>query len=137
MLEEMKAIKGTREELKSFGILLGSIILIFTGIHIWKHGEVSSIGVLIGAFFVLIGALIPNILAPLYKVWMSIALVISKVISTILLAFLFYFCITPIGIIMRLSGTKFLKLDLDKNQESYWEERKNVEISKESFINQF
>jgi len=50
---------------------------------------------------------------------------------------LYYLVITPIGWAARISGKKFLELDLDRTKESYWMARERKQEGKKSYENQF
>ena len=50
---------------------------------------------------------------------------------------LFFVTITPIGLVMRLSGKDFLRLRLDKDAKSYWIDRAPPGPPPQSMKNQF
>jgi hypothetical protein len=51
---------------------------------------------------------------------MILALAIGWWISRFLLVLLFFTVITPMGILARLSGKKFMDIDMRKKKDSYW-----------------
>jgi hypothetical protein len=53
---------------------------------------------------------------------MSLAVVLGFFVSRFLLAVIFYLVVTPIGLIMRLSGKDLLDMKL-KDRDSYWHVR--------------
>ncbi len=115
MLDEIKAIKSTPKNLRSFGLILGSI-LIGLGLAAWWKGRVSCPYWLVaGIFFLAAGVMKPVALKPVYTVWMSVAMVIGWVVTRVLLTFLFYFILTPLGIIQRLTGKNILASKSDGN----------------------
>jgi hypothetical protein len=69
---------------------------------------------------VVLAAVYPAALAPLNKLWFKLGLLLGRIISPIVLGIIYYVWITPIALIMRLSGKKFLALDFDPDAKSYW-----------------
>jgi hypothetical protein len=57
--------------------------------------------------------------------------------TRVLLIIVFYIGITPVALIARLSGKRFLKLEFDPDAESYWEKREPHERGKERYESQF
>jgi hypothetical protein len=47
------------------------------------------------------------------------------VMSRVILTLLFYIVLTPVALIAKLVGKKFMLLEFDKNAETYWEIRDN------------
>jgi len=80
---------------------------------------------------------IPKILAPLNKFWASFGLLLSRIVSPISLGILYFFAVTPVGLIMRLFGQSSLQLEFDKDVKSYWIERTPPGPTPESLKNQF
>ena len=64
------------------------------------------------------GLLNPKALERVYAVWMGIAFALGWVVSRAILILLFYFVITPIGIVARLSGKKFIDITFPQASES-------------------
>ena len=60
-----------------------------------------------------------------YAVWMGIAFALGWVVSRAILILLFYFIITPIGMVARLFGKKFIDITFSHASESYWISRGN------------
>jgi hypothetical protein len=67
-----------------------------------------------------LGAIYPKCLRVVYLGWMSLALVLGLVVSTVLLTLFFYVVITPMGLVARLAGKDFLRLKLNPSESSYW-----------------
>lgn len=77
----------------------------------------------------------PNLLLPLNKAWMSLGLLLGKVISPIVLGLIFFGLFTPLAIGMRLLGRDELRLRT-KEKNTYWASRDD-EIQPDSFTRQF
>ena len=63
-----------------------------------------------------------NILTPLNKLWFKFGLFLGNFISPIVMGFVFFFVVTPVGLIMRIFGKDLLNLKA-KNVKSYWIEK--------------
>jgi hypothetical protein len=62
----------------------------------------------------------PRLLAPLNWVWTKLGLLLHRIVSPIFLLLLFYGCIAPVGLLMRLSGKDPLRLKYEPAATSYW-----------------
>jgi hypothetical protein len=97
--------KSRTKELRSFGLLVG---VIFTVMGIWPvlfRGESPRLwAVVVGGLLMVLGALVPDLLAPIHRGWMWIGHVLGWINTRILLGIVFYGLVTPIGIVLRLMG---------------------------------
>ena len=124
--EEIKNIKEDKTTLRKFGLTVGTVLLL-VGIVLYLTGKSSSVvfgGA--GVLLILFGLILPNILKPLNKVWMTLAVILGWFMSRLILFILFYIVITPIGFFLRIAGKDFLNLRTDKNSDSYWEKREKI-----------
>ena len=74
-----------------------------------------------------------RILNPLNRIWFKFGLFLGKIISPIIMGFIFFFVVTPIGILMRLLRKDLLHLKFN-NKETYWIEKNSI---KSKMKNQF
>ena len=124
MLDEIRRIKSGRTELRQFGVLL-AIVVQAVGLFLWWRGTqhfwlfVAALGLL------LVASIVPVMLWPLHKVWMTLALVLGLVMSNLMLTLLFYLVITPIGLVRRLMGKDPLALKKPEGAETYWVPRED------------
>ena len=65
---------------------------------------------------------VPVILSPLNKLWFKFGLMIGRVVSPIVMGIIFFFVVTPIGILMRFLNKDLLNLKFNKNS-TYWIEK--------------
>ena len=135
--DEIKNIKEDKTTLRKFGTTVGTVLLI-VGIVLYLTGKSSSVifgGA--GVLLILFGLILPNILKPLNKIWMTMAVILGWFMSRLILFILFYIVITPIGFLLRIAGKDFLNLRTDKNCDSYWEKREKRDKEKIDFERQF
>ena len=135
--EEINNIKEDKSTLRKFGLTVGTVILL-VGIVLYLAGKSSSVvfgGV--GVLLILFGLILPNILKPLNKIWMTLAVILGWIMSRLILFILFYIVITPTGLFLRIAGKDFLNLRTDKNSDSYWEKREKRVKEKIDYERQF
>ncbi len=118
---------------KSFGILF---FIVFLLIAIWPVLESGSIRVwslAISIIFLVLGIINSKILSPLKKGWIKLGEILGKIVAPIVMGFIYFIVITPIGVLMRLFGKDLLNIKFNKNK-SYWIKRaKNINTMKRQF----
>lgn len=123
--EELKHIDNSNEAVKKTGITVG-IVLILIALLLWYLGKTSFIYFsIIGGLFVILAFIAIPILRPFHKLWMILALAMGFVMSRVILTILYYLILTPIGLIAKLVGKKFMPLGFDKSAATYWEKREH------------
>ena len=137
MNEEIKNIKSERSDLRKFGIMVGTILVIIAGFLYWKEQESFQIFLAIGITLLLTAIAIPAILKPVYSIWMIFAIILGWLMTRVILSLLFYIIITPIGLILRLFGKQFLELKWNHSHQSYWNMRTTELLSKKNYEEQF
>ena len=120
ILEEIKNIKSTGKDLRNFGITMGIALGVLGGLLLWREKPYYFYCVSAGIAILLSGFAFPEALKPFQKVWMTISILMGWFMTRLILIVLFYAILTPIGIIARLCGKKFIDRALDKNVKSYW-----------------
>jgi len=137
MFEEIKNIKSGKSDLRKFGITVGIIFMIITGLLFWKEKESFQIFLTIGTILFVLGIAIPVVLKPIYWVWMILATILGWVMTRVILSLLFYIVFTPIGLIPRLLGKQFIELQWNKTSSTYWNYRSRGVFEKEKYEKQF
>jgi len=135
--EEIKNIKESKKDLRKFGLTVG-LALLAIGIVLFTLEKPAAFyfgGT--GSALILLGLIYPNILKPLNKVWMTIALVLGWFMSRVILIILFYLVLTPLGLIAKLFGKDFLDLKIEKNSSSYWIKREKTKVDPADLERQF
>ncbi len=123
LTEEFKQIEMSPRKYREFGLLVGGVLLALGAFLIWR-GRAGIPFVSAGAVLMVLGVLVPVLLKHLYRLWMGLALVLGWAVSRVLLSVLFYAVVTPIALIARLTGKKFLELEFPgAKQETYWYRR--------------
>lgn len=132
--QEIKAIDTGRKALRSFGWLVGAVLLGIAAFLWWRHDWTPTTATYVlaglGAALVVLGTLAPVVLRPLYRVWMALALVLGFIMTRVILTLVFYLLVTPIGLALRLFGKDSMHRKLDPEASSYWIEKEYIDASK-------
>ena len=121
------------ENNKSFGILFFIVFLIIAIWPVLSSEAVRIWAAVISVVFLILGIINSKILTPLKKGWIKLGEILGRVIAPIVMGFIYFIIITPIGILMRLIGKDLLNTKFNKDK-SYWIKRaKNIETMKRQF----
>ena len=120
MSQVIMKIRSLRAE-REFGLIVGGVLLLLSlwWVYRGKFPVVSHITLPVGAALVLLGLVFPRALVLPNKAWMAFAEVLSFVTTRIILAFVFFVIVTPIGVIKRLFGWDPLNRRAAAS-DSYW-----------------
>ena len=118
---------------RSFGIVFFVVFLIITLYPLLNNENIRYWSLLVSLVFLILGLLNSNILTPLNKIWFKFGILLGKVISPIIMGIIFFFVVTPIGLLMRILKKDLLNLKYN-NDKSYWIEKKEP---KSKMKNQF
>ena len=121
MMSESTSEKKSWRTEREFGLIVGGLLLLLASWWIYrgKFHTVSQITLPIAALLLLFGIIFPRALVYPNKAWMALAEVLSFVSTRIVLAFVYFAVITPIGVVKRLFGWDPLNRRAAAS-ESYW-----------------
>ena len=136
-MNEIKEISSTKKDCRSFGLLVGGVIVIIGLFLFWKSRPSTPWFLGVGGALMLFGLVAPMLLKPLQKVWMTFAVLMGFVMTRVILVILFFVVMTLIGRVARLFGAKFLALRPDKSMPSYWHRRPSEKFVPEQAEKQF
>jgi len=135
--EEFRHIKESKKDLRKFGLIVGGVLLLIAALLFYFEKPSAIYFTIIGGFLFLSGLVIPQILKPLNKTWMGLAIILGFFMSIIIITVLFYLALTPISIIAKLVGKKFMILNFDKSAKTYWEKRIIIQKKQIDYERQF
>jgi hypothetical protein len=118
---------------KNFGILF---FVVFLLISLWPLLNGNSLriwSIFISITFLITAFLKPDYLKPLNIIWIKIGEVLGRIVAPIVMAFIFFFILTPLSLLIRMFGKDLLKLKYSKDI-SYWIKReKNINSMDKQF----
>ena len=107
---------------KSFGLVFSVVFLIIAVYPFLKNGNLIIWSLIISIIFLILGLTNSKILTPLNKLWFKFGIFLGKIVSPLVMGVIFFFVVTPIGLIMRVLGKDLLNLKYNLNK-SYWIEK--------------
>lgn len=106
---------------REFGLVVGGVLLLLSlwWIYRGKFHSISQVTLPIAALLLILGIIFPRALVYPNRAWMALAEVLSFISTRIILAFVYFAVITPIGVVKRLFGWDPLHRRAAAS-ESYW-----------------
>ena len=122
-----------RSSNKNFGIVF---FIVFIIIGFWPLLDINTYrlwAIIIAVIFLTLGFMNSRLLTPLNILWFKFGIFLGKIVSPIVMGVIFFFVVTPIAILMRISKKDLLNLKFN-NKETYWIKKSNY---KSKMKNQF
>jgi len=104
---------------RNFGIVFFVVFLLIATYPITYNGEIRIWSLIFSIIFLILGLLNSKILSPLNNLWFKFGIFLGKIFSPVVMGIIFFFVVTPIGLIMKLLKKDILNLKYNKNK-SYW-----------------
>jgi hypothetical protein len=121
-----------RKDNITFGVLFFFFFLVIGLYPLKTVGTVRIWSLVLSLLFLIITIISPNLFTFLNKLWIKFGILLGKIISPIVMGLVFFFVLTPVGLIVRV-----LKKDvmgLKRGASSYWINRKDkVQTMKKQF----
>jgi hypothetical protein len=131
-LTRLKKIIVDKKNNITFGIIFAILFLIIAFYPLKSGGVIKVWSFVLSLVFVIIIICRPNLFTFLNKLWIEFGILLGKIMSPIFMGLVFFFLVTPIGILLRI-----LKKDimgLKKGKSSYWINREDeVQSMKKQF----
>jgi hypothetical protein len=127
----MNIVHEIREEIRAASripssrdlTILALLFLVIPGLIgaylLWKGSSNGWIWITIGTSLA-ISRLVSPLFLLIYKIWVGFSVILGYFVSRILLTLIFFLLITPIGLLMRLTGKDPMERKIDKDAASYW-----------------
>ena len=120
---QKKEIKINKKNNITFGILFFIFFLIIGFYPLLSVGVIRIWSVVLSLVFLIITIIRPDLFTSLNRSWIQFGIFLGKIISPIVMGLVFFFVVTPIGILVRI-----LKKDvmgLKRGASSYWINRED------------
>ncbi|MCP4150264.1 MAG: hypothetical protein GY757_21125 [bacterium] len=128
---------NSKEAWRQFGIALGIILAIIATVLLIRNKPLYPYFYGAALFLITAAATVPIVIKPLFILFSYIGYGMSKIMAPVLLTLLFYLGFTPIALIGKLFGKKFLALKLLRKADSYWIENPAAPEDAGGYENQF
>ncbi len=128
-----------KKNLLVFGYGLGVVAAVFGIAGFLKHGlqPVQAVFLLCSVIFTSVTVLNWQALRPGYRGWMRVAHLIGTVVTTVILATVFFAVFTPVAVALKLLGKDHLGRKADRTAKSYWRHRPDFAWEKKRSLQQF
>jgi hypothetical protein len=126
-----------KREWRKFGIALAVLLFIISAVQYFKQIELYSYFLAAGIILILSSLILPILIKPVFILFSYIGFAMGWLMTRVILFILFYLFITPISILARKFGNRFLDLRFDRSKESYWLPVKDNKNNRENFEKQF
>ena len=106
-----------------FGILFFIFFLIISLYPLISNEPIRIWSVILSLVFLIITIIRPNLFTYLNRLWVKFGILLGRIISPIVMGLVFFFVVTPIGLLVRI-----LKKDvmgLKRGASSYWINRED------------
>ena len=112
-----------RKDNITFGILFFILFLII-GLYPLKSGGTTRIwSLVLSSAFLIITIIRPNLFTFINKLWIQFGILLGKIISPVVMGLVFFFVVTPIGILVRIFKKDVMGLKRGAN--TYWINRED------------
>lgn len=105
---------------KSFGLTFATVLFLIGMLPVLFQHPPRTWAIALGVLFILISILKPAIFRVPNRIWFKFGLLLNRIISPLILALLFYFVFTPMGLALRLFKKDILNLKINKSLSTYW-----------------
>jgi Saxitoxin biosynthesis operon protein SxtJ len=121
MVESQAYSAPDRRELRNFGLVFAGGLVVFFGLLLpWLFERPWPLWPWIGAgLFAGTGLLLPELLRPVFYVWMKLGHVLGWINTRIILGVVFFVLFAPVALFLRILGKDPLHRALDGEAQTY------------------
>lgn len=114
--------KGTFRIERDFGLIVGGVFVLLSAWWFYrgKFSTTREVTLSLGVLLVLFGLVFPRALVWPNRAWMALAEALSFVSTRVILAFVFFVIVSPIGVVKRMFGWDPLNRRAT-GSETYWQ----------------
>ena len=126
-------MKIKRSSNRSFGVVFSIVFLLIAFWPLLNEGQIRIWSMVLSIIFITLGLINSKLLTPLNILWFKFGIFLGKIVSPLVMGIIFFFVVTPIGLLMKFLKKDLLNLKFTDNK-SYWIEKKGP---KSKMKNQF
>tara|TARA_Y100001936_G_C16044963_1_gene654031 strand:- start:796 stop:1203 length:408 start_codon:yes stop_codon:yes gene_type:complete len=117
-LRSHHSIESSNE--RSFGIVFAIFFAILSIYPVINKKDINLYLLILSIIILMIGIFKPSLLYYPNKIWFKFGIFLGKIVSPLVMGIIFFFTVTPTGIIMKLLRKDLLKKKLDVKVRTYW-----------------
>lgn len=122
---------------RAFGLVFAGFFGLLGIAGLWRSHHLRIWALALSVLFLVAALVVPNVLAPLNRVWARIGAALHLVTSPVILGLMYAVAIVPVGLLMRWRGYDPMQRRFDPSLSSYWIARRPPGPSPESVTRQF
>ena len=107
---------------RNFGTVFFIVFFLISLYPLLNDESIRFWALAISLIFLFLGILNSRILTPLNKLWFKFGIFLGKIISPLIMGIIFFFVVTPIGLLMKLFKKDLLNLKFS-DKKTYWIEK--------------
>jgi hypothetical protein len=125
-MAEIDTARLTKAEGRRFAWTLAIAFAVIAVVAFWRGRErVALVLAIVAGLFFVAGAVVPTLLGPVEKAWMSLAHAISRVTTPVFMAVVYFLILTPTGLVRRVVAGR--GLSPDRSKSTFWIDRPKIE----------
>lgn len=109
----------------SFGLTFSLVLAIIAFYTFYFYNNNPFLLILISITLLFISIIYPKLLYVPNKIWLKFGMILGAIVSPIIMFIIYFFVITPIGLMMKILGKDLLKQKINIQKKSYWTLRNN------------
>ncbi len=113
----------------SFGLTFSLVFAIIAFYTFYFHNNNPLLLILSSITLLLISIIYPKLLYVPNKIWLKFGMILGLIVSPIIMFIIYFFVITPIGLMMKILGKDLLNQKINIQKKSYWTLRNNSSSS--------
>tara|TARA_Y100000591_G_C21797857_1_gene680390 strand:- start:405 stop:812 length:408 start_codon:yes stop_codon:yes gene_type:complete len=117
-LRSHHSIESSNE--RSFGIVFAIFFAILSIYPVINKKDINLYLLILSIIILIIGIFKPSLLYYPNKIWFKFGIFLGKIVSPLVMGIIFFFTVTPTGIIMKLLRKDLLKKKFDVKVRTYW-----------------
>lgn len=128
----------TKNILRSFGLTMGAVFSLITGLLVYK-GAITAAMILgiIALAFMIAALLAPQILEAVYKPWMKFATVVGNFNSKVILGLIFFTCFSFMRTMFFIFRKDPMRRKFEPDQETYWDDHPTPSLDPKRYEKQY
>ena len=108
---------------RSFGLVFFFVFLIIGLWPLLDGGQFKIWSLFFSLLFLVLGLMNSKLLTPINLLWTKFGILLGNIFAPIVMSFIFFLVVTPIGLLMRIMGRDLLRTKYNKSGKSYWIKR--------------
>jgi len=104
---------------RSFGIVFFVVFILIAIYPLTNDENIRIWSIIVSLVFLILGLFDSKILSPLNIIWSKFGLFLGKIVSPLVMGIIFFFVVTPTGLLMKIFKKDLLNLKYN-DDDTYW-----------------